>query len=939
MHEGTRFALSDYSLNGQTLEILSAYSAAEGRTLMRAHPDIAAVLLDVIMETDAAGLDLVEYIRNELKNETVRIILRTGQPGQAPERRVIVQYDINDYKAKTELTADKLFTSLTAALRSYQQLERMVQTRRGLEIIIDAASTLYDFKSMQRLAEGVLTQIASLLNVDCAGILVLRDGGVVGDDFSVLAGSGCYSRFIGAAGSKSLDPDLRSMVEAAFRRRKHEFVDHRTVLYIRTGSGREVVVLLQAERQLSETDRSLVEIFGSRLSIAFDNVILYQQLHEANTQLEDRVAQRTRALMQANRRLSAQWLRLQRANGFKNEILGTVAHDLKNPLGVILGRTEMLTELIGAGSSRESVTAQVEHIRDATRRLTSMVDHLISDAMADAFDITHSPRAGRYRRLVGEVADANQPLAVNKQQAITRFGAAEFQSPCATPTGCGKRSTISSAMPSSTVRSAARSRCWSSDEKNNTVIRIADEGAGLSPEDLGRLFGRFQRLSAKPTAGESSTGLGLSIVKRIIDMHGGEVTADSAGPGQGSTFTVVLPATERHDDMTQSPHIIIVDDEAPAREMVGDYLKMHGFTVTLCDGGKSLRGAIETAVPDLVVLDLNMPEEDGLSIIRDLKSRTNVPVIMLTATASPIDRVVGLELGADDYVAKPCELRELMARIRSVLRRSSPVRAQAATPEAAGAKAGERPVGAVWDQMARPRGAGAARRRGQRASADRFRIRTAQGFRRESEAGAVARAPAGTGQCARQRSLRSRRRSANHANPAQDRTGPDQTRGDPHHPRRRISVLARRRQGLIGWIRFPRPRRERCGDCSPERFRAKACTALDAGWIPVRVRKTGQLLVRPNEQSAPPPELSLITVGSSVQVSFVTVWIIEPAAPSAITPAAANVALTSLASRPFRERLLLSKVNSQLRIGDSDIADPACDGFGRDRQIPLASLL
>ena len=136
--------------------------------------------------------------------------------------------------------------------------------------------------------------------------------------------------------------------------------------------------------------------------------------------------------------------------------------------------------------------------------------------------------------------------------------------------------------------------------------------------------------------------------------------------------------------MTQNPHIIIVDDEAPAREMVGDYLKMHGFNVTLCDGGKSLRGAIENGVPDLVVLDLNMPEEDGLSIIRDLKSRINVPVIMLTATASPIDRVVGLELGADDYVAKPCELRELMARIRSVLRRSTAAKAPAA--EAGSAK-------------------------------------------------------------------------------------------------------------------------------------------------------------------------------------------------------------------------------------------------------------
>ncbi|MFL6808752.1 MAG: response regulator [Bradyrhizobium canariense] len=132
--------------------------------------------------------------------------------------------------------------------------------------------------------------------------------------------------------------------------------------------------------------------------------------------------------------------------------------------------------------------------------------------------------------------------------------------------------------------------------------------------------------------------------------------------------------------MTQSQHIMIVDDEAPAREMVGDYLKMHGFTVTLCDGGKSLRTAIDGSMPDLVVLDLNMPEEDGLSIIRDLKSRINVPVIMLTATASPIDRVVGLELGADDYIAKPCELRELMARIRSVLRRSSPAKATAGAP-------------------------------------------------------------------------------------------------------------------------------------------------------------------------------------------------------------------------------------------------------------------
>src|SRR5499433_912875 len=387
VHEGTRFALYDYNLYGQGIEILSAHSAEEGRALMRAHPDIAVVLLDVVMETDDAGLVLVDHIRTQLKNEAVRIILRTGQPGQAPERRVIVEYDINDYKAKTELTADKLFTALTAALRGYQQLLRMVETRRGLEMIIEGASTLYDFKSIQKLAEGVLTQIASLLNVECAGILVLREGGSPREKFSILAGSGCYSHFAGTAGS--LDPALAQAVQGAFERRAHEFRPKLSILYVRTATGREVVVLLETMRPLTDTDRALVEVFCSRLSVAFDNVILYEQLQDANVRLEERVRDRTRELIGANQRLSAQWSRLRQANAFKSEVLGTVAHDLKNPLGVILGRTEILREMIaGAGALDENVKVQIAYIRDAANRLTEMVDDLVADAMADALDIT-----------------------------------------------------------------------------------------------------------------------------------------------------------------------------------------------------------------------------------------------------------------------------------------------------------------------------------------------------------------------------------------------------------------------------------------------------------------------------------------------------------------------------------------------------------------------
>jgi signal transduction histidine kinase/CheY-like chemotaxis protein len=541
VHEGTRFALYDYTLQGHGLEILSAYSAAEGRELLRAHPDTAVVLLDVVMETDAAGLHLVDYLRNELKNETVRIILRTGQPGQAPERRVIVDYDINDYKAKTELTADKLFTTLTAALRSHQQLARMVETRRGLEIIIEAASTLFDFKSMQRLAEGVLTQIASVLNADCAGILVCREGGDSEENFSVLAGSGCYSHFVGRLTGKELDPQLRVLVRQAFERRGHEFHDRRSVLYIGTGSGREIVVLLEAGKALSDTDRALVEVFCSRLSIAFDNVTLYEQLQEANARLEERVAQRTRELRQANERLAAQSDQLRHANRFKSEILGTVAHDLKNPLGVILGRAEMLCEFLDAEPvPKAPAAAQVEHIRDSAKRLTGMVDMLISEAMNDALDIAIRREPIDLAGLVAEVASANHPLAERKGQQIAVL------KPDALP-AVGDYDRLSEAVDnllSNAVKySRAGGRVEVSVEERGTeaAIVVRDQGPGLSPEDMSRLFGRFQRLSAKPTAGESSTGLGLSIAKHIVDLHGGSIKASSGGVGKGATFEIVLP--------------------------------------------------------------------------------------------------------------------------------------------------------------------------------------------------------------------------------------------------------------------------------------------------------------------------------------------------------------------------------------------------------------
>ncbi|GGC88781.1 response regulator [Chelatococcus reniformis] len=121
--------------------------------------------------------------------------------------------------------------------------------------------------------------------------------------------------------------------------------------------------------------------------------------------------------------------------------------------------------------------------------------------------------------------------------------------------------------------------------------------------------------------------------------------------------------------MESAPHIVVVDDHRDIRDLVGKYLAQHGYRISVADSGATLRRILERGAPDLIVLDVMMPGEDGLSVCRQLRGNTNLPIIFLTAMAEETDRIVGLELGADDYLTKPFNPRELLARIKAVLRR------------------------------------------------------------------------------------------------------------------------------------------------------------------------------------------------------------------------------------------------------------------------------
>lgn len=219
VHAVTRLVLSGFRYASRPLELLHARSAAEAEGLLDLHLDLAVVLLDVVMECDDAGLRLVRYIRETLQNRAVRIILRTGHPGQAPERQVMESYEINDYREKTELTTTRIYASLTSSLRSFQQICELDRQRSGLDLVLRLAAGLLGERSARVMADRMLAAFSDLC--DFCGIPAEspRSGlvVVVSEDgrFTVLAGTGAHAGLrSGRDADAALPPEVRDHLRA-----------------------------------------------------------------------------------------------------------------------------------------------------------------------------------------------------------------------------------------------------------------------------------------------------------------------------------------------------------------------------------------------------------------------------------------------------------------------------------------------------------------------------------------------------------------------------------------------------------------------------------------------------------------------------------------------------------------------------------------------------
>jgi diguanylate cyclase (GGDEF)-like protein len=281
VHSTTTFALGSLEVHGRPLAFLHAYSAAEARDLLEREDDIAVVLLDVVMEEADAGLHLVRHIRKNLGLHDLRIILRTGQPGYAPEVDAIRGYDINDYRTKSELTRTKLYTSVASAIRAYEQIRALEASRRGLAEVVRANTELMALRSIEAMAQGILREAARLIGEPVSGLMCSCAGGLDAEGWEVLAATeNCtapVSNGMLMAGGDGASAAIRHCLE----QQRHFFGERHLTLYFGGKAHCDFSAWIALARPLDPLRRGLLELFASNIAVGVDNLALLTDLQRA----------------------------------------------------------------------------------------------------------------------------------------------------------------------------------------------------------------------------------------------------------------------------------------------------------------------------------------------------------------------------------------------------------------------------------------------------------------------------------------------------------------------------------------------------------------------------------------------------------------------------------------------------------------------------------
>lgn len=277
-------ALSRMIVQGQTMEVLTASSAEEAQLVLDKRPDINLILLDVVMETDDAGLRLVDHIRSTLNNPIIRIILLTGQPGIAPNRHVMEQYDIDDYWSKTDLGEEHLFNVMNGNLKTWRRMNELKNARQGLERVVSASQAISRHNDLPHFSQTVLEEIDRIIGITDGGIMSLKmtEPLDLEKDSAVLAATGQYQPYIGQSINTLENEILLKRIKKTIQQKQHMFVGRYSLLYFSFKQPSPVyyLIVVKSATALTESDVHLLKVFGENIYNGFANIALTEYLNE-----------------------------------------------------------------------------------------------------------------------------------------------------------------------------------------------------------------------------------------------------------------------------------------------------------------------------------------------------------------------------------------------------------------------------------------------------------------------------------------------------------------------------------------------------------------------------------------------------------------------------------------------------------------------------------
>jgi signal transduction histidine kinase/CheY-like chemotaxis protein len=542
IHTMTRLTLKNLEFFGKPLQLIQALSGKEAQEILRQEPNMAVALIDVVMEADDAGLQLVDFIRNELKYSLIRLIIRTGQPGMAPEKEVIERYDIDDYKDKTELTAQKLYTTLRMALKSYRDLNTININRQALKKILDAAPGLYQPQTLNEFFHGVLEQMISLCNLSqqnsntCNGIVITINHGEV----EVQSSSG---RFANSNDSEGIDAVAKACLiylnDTSVTPPKGNLVIPLTVHQQITS-----FIYLENTHGLTKEDSDLIHIMANQCASALQNLRLYLDLKEAHQQTTYMLslAEQARKMAEA-------------ASRAKSTFLAKMSHELRTPLNAILGYSDMIQEE-AASFGCEDLIPDLDKVQIAGKQLLDIISNILDISKIEADKLENNLSSFSIVNLIEEVAATIIPLVKiegNRLEVIydnqstlgSMFSdyhkvrqillnilnnASKFT----------KRGNITLTVKRKTLKSPTETMTGS--EAEWILFQVTDTGIGIAAEHLNLIFEAFTQADNSSTREYGGTGLGLTISQHFCQALGGNISVCST-LGEGSTFTVHLPAS------------------------------------------------------------------------------------------------------------------------------------------------------------------------------------------------------------------------------------------------------------------------------------------------------------------------------------------------------------------------------------------------------------